>query len=290
MASLGNPRSSTPPRRPARTAEASPSKWGEVVSSLPVVRLSEHSIGSPFNGVKEVLSPVVNEPVVAMTSPAAPLWSLEPKPLQPRPKASPARADFWKTHEEYALQRSRESQFKGSPSLLEPQRMERPDLAGRSALEVQPEPSTLLASYLPTVKVTEFSPQPPTAVEGADAFASPSQLSKKEASQIPADAYQLLLQQLAKKLAESGPPLDYLAGPSSAANQQLASAAWHQAAAAALEKPGAADPWRPPREMETAFCLTEMVGFLQQRLQVQSKEIRHLKAELAARSRLSKSL
>eukprot|EP00434_Breviolum_minutum_P033453 symbB.v1.2.029599.t1/scaffold3262.1/size60070/3 len=229
----------------------------------------------------------------AMTSPAVPLWSLEPKPLQPRPKASPARGtpDFWKTHEEYALQRSRESQVKGSPSLLEPPRMERPELAGRSALEVQPEPSTLLASYLPTVKVTEFSPQPPTAVEGADAFASPSQLSKKEASHIPADAYQLLLQQLAKKLAESGPPLDYLAGQSSAANQQLASAAWHQAAAAAaLEKPGAADPWRPPREMETAFCLTEMVGFLQQRLEVQSKQIRHLKAELAARSRLSKSL
>ena len=28
------------------------------MSSLPVVRLSEHSMGSPFNGVKEVLSPV----------------------------------------------------------------------------------------------------------------------------------------------------------------------------------------------------------------------------------------
>ena len=33
-------------------------KTAQVVSSLPVVRLSEHSIGSPFNGVKEVLSPV----------------------------------------------------------------------------------------------------------------------------------------------------------------------------------------------------------------------------------------
>lgn len=33
-------------------------KTAQVVSSLPVVRLSEHSMGSPFNGVKEVLSPV----------------------------------------------------------------------------------------------------------------------------------------------------------------------------------------------------------------------------------------
>eukprot|EP00435_Cladocopium_sp_Y103_P011144 s699_g2.t3 len=304
-------KSSTPPRRPARTATeaSSPSKWGEVVSSLPVVRLSEHSsvAGSPRRGKDLGLSPpvaAINEPVAVPSTPAPTLWSSEPKL---RPKASPvqqapASSGFWKTHEQYALQRSRESGIKAYPtSLFEPQqRIERPELAGRSALEgrqhdpaeqrSQQEPSALLSSYLPTAKTSEFSPAAPKAAAGVGQPAPSPLLPAKEPAPLKEDAYQFLLQQLTQRLAESGPPLDYLAGQSSAlANQQLAYVAWHQAAASAALQGPTQDPWRPTPKAETAFCLTEMVEFLQRRLEVQSKQIRHLKAELAARSRLAKS-
>lgn len=301
---INNPRRSTPPRRPARTATeaslaVSPSKWGEVVSSLPVVRLSGQSseIGSPS---RDLGQPAVREPLavpaVLSSNETPTLWSFEPKP---RPKVSPAQpsasSDFWKTHEQYAIQRSRQSgRSANQSSLFEPKQRERLELARRSALEGRGQEPSALNSYLPArrVRPTESAPNSGYVNDAP----SPSSPAAKDSADCGPDAYHLL-QQLAKKLNLSGPPLDYLAGPSdplvSAANgvyQQMASAAWHQAAASAALQPNQ-DPWRPSTpHVESAFCLTEMVEFLKRRLEAQSKQMRHLKAELNARSRLAKTL
>ncbi|CAJ1413890.1 unnamed protein product [Effrenium voratum] len=284
MSAIQIPRSSTPPRRPARTAEASvreapsPSKWGEVVSSLPLVRLSEQSsLGSPDKRLGFSPSVAFQEPLVRpepISATSTPLWSPEPKAKVTPPLKQ---NDFWRAHEQYALQRSRESTAK-LPSLSEPQqRTERPELAGRSALEgrrLVQSPKPALHQYLPVPSGEPVSSPDPR----GQCQASPEAEDARAVEMPQPDSvYEQLLQEIAKRLTAPSQEV--------ARANQMARAAWDQAAATQPQE----DPWRKQPDSSDSFCLSEMLDFLQRRVEVQSRQMRQLKAELAARSRLART-
>ncbi|CAE7772262.1 unnamed protein product [Symbiodinium sp. CCMP2456] len=220
--SIKTPRSSTPPRKPARTAAQvpSPSKWGEVVSSLPVVRLSEQSsLGSPSKHLGF-------SPQVGFGDASLSLWSPEPLAKPKAPGQSALASEFWRTHERYALQRSREAarQAEIKKHSEETPQTTRNETTIQSETQVHWKPgvqlSPSLEAYLPPTLATRSEP---LTLPVAPAEAHPSQVQAPPRKQPPPaeEAYEQLLEGLARRLAAS--PAEDRAKDSAA--QRMAAAA-----------------------------------------------------------------
>ncbi|CAE7213925.1 unnamed protein product, partial [Symbiodinium microadriaticum] len=271
---------STPPRKPARTAAQvpSPSKWGEVVSSLPVVRLSEQSsLGSPSKRLGF-------SPQVGFGDASLSLWSPEPLAKPKAPGQSALASEFWRTHERYALQRSREAARQAEIKKEEIPQTTHSETTIQSQTQVQWKPgvqsSPSLEAYLPTLATRSEPLTLPVAAQEAHPPQAPPR--KPPAAE---EAYEQLLEGLARRLAAS-PAEDR---PKDSAAQRMAAAAWHHAAAAAAAQPWPEDAWSKSDEKPVDLRgLEEMLNFLQRRAEAQTNELRHFKDELAARSHMAK--
>lgn len=307
---------------------STPSKWGEVVSSLPIVRFAdEAAIGSPA-AKAHIGSSLLSSPGAKLGS-----SSLSSVP------------DFWRTHEQFALSRSRGSQAgskdldgdkaaaAAAAALAEPQPVVRPETAGRSALLQAPTPASSSERFTTAQTEMRSSPSRPTIAACVKPVSSPAPGEPASAQtlagtgdahcpscgsiymadalfcrrcgqkrcfrneeQVSAQSAAQLLQRLAtaSDAAVADPLKDYLdASAKSRGTQRMNQVAWHAAAAAAAAEPWGADVWTGAAQKQGslgACCLTEMLEFLQRRVDLQGQQLRQLKAELDGRARLAKSL
>ncbi|CAE7429429.1 unnamed protein product, partial [Symbiodinium sp. CCMP2592] len=222
-----------------------------------------------------------------------PLWSPEPLAKPKAPGQSVLASEFWRTHERYALQRSREAARqaeikKNSEEIPQTSHNLHNDATIHSQTQVQWQPavqsSPSLEAYLPS---TLARSEPLTLPVPAAKEPHPPQVQAPPRKQQPPaeEAYEQLLEGLARRLAAS-PAKER---PKDSAAQRMAAAAWHHAAAAAAAQPWPEDAWSKSDEKPVDMRgLEEMLDFLQRRAEAQTNELRHFKDELAARSHMAK--